>query len=203
VSVLTNLHSWPVPTISAVGSQQLRLREVRSKNDFMSFLGQHQAQQAELLQSLSNRSDTEELGFTNVLFYQGVIENLALSVTSAVQSRAYPGFMSKAYAVDCLLSSAVSLTPVRALGAVFYFRGSPLDGQEFATYIAYSQLFKSTLVESSDIDSEVSRTMTSAINGVNSFIKSLAAVIDEIDARMIYIPRRSVVSIVVSSKCSL
>lgn len=192
VSVLNSLHYWPVPVISGVDGLQPTPVEIRSKEEFILFLGQHQARQTELFQSLSNSSNSEELGFSNVLFYINVIENLASSVTSAVQSRAYPGFLPKAYAVDCLLSSVVSLTPVRALGAVYYFRGSSLTGQEFATYVAYSRLVQETLIESSEVDSEVSQTIKSSIYSIDHFIMSLDAITDEIGAKMKYVPNRSV-----------
>ena len=72
-----------------------------------------------------------------VQFYSTVVRSLAGHTTVELRTRGKPGLWSKMHAVDCVLWSLVSLVPVRAIGAVYFFRGTRLGPAERAVYLGY------------------------------------------------------------------
>lgn len=116
-----------------------------------------------------------------IQFYSIAVRSVAGHTTAELQIRGKPGFRSKMHAVDCVLWSFVSLAPVRAIGAVFFFRGTKLCPAERAIYLGYRRRSDCSLACGERYNAEIARQRAAWLDDNPEFWHSLQALTDIVD----------------------
>ena len=133
-------------------------------------------------QRFSNQSATSAEDWLDVVqFYSTVVRRLAGRTTVELRTRGMPGFWSKLHAVDCVLWSLVSLVPVRAIGAVYFFRGTKLCPTERAVYVGHRRRMEDYLMCGEQFNPEIGRQRAASLSDNVEFWQSLESLTDILD----------------------
>jgi len=174
-TALDHVASWPQFNEDAYKQNP----ELHSKETFISLLGDFE-------QRLSNDSTTSANHWLEIVqFYLTTVRSLAGHVTVQLQVRAQPGYWSKIHAVDCILWSLVSLMPVRAIGAIYFFRATRLTAAQRTAYISYRRTAQHALLCSERFNAEVGRQRALSLSDNDEFWQSLHSLMDIVDRNSI------------------
>ena len=108
-----------------------------------------------------------------VQFYSTSVRSLGKHMTGELLTRGQPGFWSKLHSVDCVLWSLASLVPVRAIGAVFFFRERKLSAVERIAYLSYRRVAEDSLACGEQFNSEIFRQRAASLRDNAEFWQSL------------------------------
>jgi len=172
---LDRIDSWPQFAANAYEQNP----ELRTKETFLSFLNES------CRQRFSSQSATSAKDWLEILqFYSTAARSLAGHTTVELQTRGRPGYWSKMHSVDCVLWSLVSLAPVRAIGAVFFFRETKLDPTEWAIYLSYRRRHDDNLACGELFNEEIGRQRARSLSDNAEFWQSLHALTDIVDTNI-------------------
>jgi len=174
-TALDYIDSWPQFVESAYDTNP----ELRTKDSLLAFLDDTE-------NSFANRTMTpgNHSWLDIAQFHTTHLRSLAGHMTTEFQARGKTGFWSKLHAVDNVVWSLVSLVPVRAIGAVFFFRGTKLDPEERMVYLGYRRRAEDSLARAEQLSPEIGRQMAAFYSDNSAFWQSLDALTEIVDSNV-------------------
>lgn len=180
MTAISGLVTWPFQGNSfgtsgdSVDTQNVHLS---SKESFLKYLNAHQVVKYDLLQMTAYSNDLYKIGIENVLFYAQIIDGMATAATRNVHNLTLAGgFWSNVDVIDGLFKAVVSLSVVKALGTVFYFRGRHLVDTELYLFVAHSRIANNSFVEY-ELSQDIVSTFEVSFNRIQSLASATESVL--------------------------